>query len=161
MLDEFDRELSALMESLARLLSRRKMIGTVIRGISAAAVAAALGQFTNIGRAFAQECTCQCDDCWTSGQPCQYCPASANCPSGCEVCVNNDCNGWCDYPTGRWVAYNCSNLGTCHVGYKMCTDCKCNNTCNDKCTCLSACICCNCCTAEDVRAEMHRLALSA
>src|SRR5690349_10239943 len=143
--NKFDKDISVLMESLARTLDRRQMIGKTIRGLSAAAIAITLGQFTNVKQAFAADCTCQCDHCWSTGSPCSGCPSSANCPSGCTVCVNNDCGGWCVYSNGRWVAFNCSNLGKCHVGYKMCTDCKCGS-CNNKCTCLSACICCNCCT---------------
>ena len=163
MLEDFDKDISVIMESLARMLSRRKMIGNLVRGLTVAITATTVGQITNVGQAFAHalDCTCTCDDCWTNGQPCQYCPASANCPSGCTVCTSSDwCGGWCDYSNGRWVSYNCNKLGNCQVGYKMCTDCKCPD-CNHKCTCLSACICCSCCTPADVKAEMQRLALSA
>ncbi len=165
MLENFDKDISVLTESLARSLGRRKMIGTTVRGLTAAIVAATLGQFTNIGQAFAQECKCQCDECWTNGQPCQFCPTTG-CPSNCQVCTSSSGCIFCGYASGHWVAYQCTGLGTCHNGYKICTDCKCKNShgqydCNYTCTCLSACICCNCCTPQDVKAEMERLALSA
>ncbi len=55
MLENFDKDISVLTESLARSLGRRKMIGTTVKGLTAAIVAATLGQFTNIGQAFANK----------------------------------------------------------------------------------------------------------
>ena len=162
MLEDFDKNVSTLSESLARVIDRRKMLGTTVKGLSAVVVAAALGQFTNLGRAFANNCYCECDDCWSTGQPCGNigftCPVdlSAKCPSSCSICIAYDCGGWCDYNNGSWIAYECYNLGSCQKGYKLCTDCKCPD-CNHKCTCLSTCICCSCCTVQDVRAEMRRI----
>lgn len=161
MLEEFDKQVSVFTESLARRLARRKMLGTAVKGAVAAIAAATIGQFTNLRQAFAVSCTC--DDNWTNGVPCDNighsCPSSG-CPSGCSVCCCNDCNGWCNYPSGSWTS--CSGLGKCGNGYKICTDCKCGNPCTkqNRCTCLSQCICCNCCTKADVQAEMRRLAAS-
>jgi hypothetical protein len=158
MFEDFDKRISTLTESWGRGLSRRKIFRKTVTGLSAAAVAAALGQFTNIRQAFAAECTCECDDCWANGSPCSGCPTGTGCPSGCSVCTNNACGGWCNYSSGWWVAYNCSNLGLGH-GYRVCTDCTCpSGDCNGKCTCLSACICCSCQTPADVEAEGRRLA---
>lgn len=158
LLEEFDKQVSVFAESLARRLARRKMLGAAVKGAVATIAAATIGQFTNIGQAFAVSCTC--DDNWTTGVPCDsigyHCSPSSYCPSGCAVCCCNDCGGWCNYPSGSWVS--CQGLGTCGNGYKICTDCKCAGSCNHKCTCLSQCICCSCCKKEDVQAEMRRLA---
>lgn len=156
MLENFDKNVSIFTESLARALSRRKMMGTTVKGIFATVAAATLGQFTNVGDAFAVTCTC--DEGWTTGSPCTSigfpCPPHG-CPSGCVTCYTGDCGGWCIYNTGKWVS--CSGLGKCGKGYKVCRDCKCPD-CNHKCTCLSATICRYCCTAQDVKAEVQRLA---
>lgn len=69
MLEEFDKHVSILSESLARALSRRKMAGTIVKGLFATVTAAALGQLTNIGKAQASY-HCTCDDCWTVGYHC-------------------------------------------------------------------------------------------
>lgn len=158
MLEDFDKNISIAAESLARKLNRRKMMTNTIKGVFATVAAATIGQFANIGQAFAVSCTC--DDNWTNGSPCNNigypCPSTTGCPSGCAVCTNNDCGGWCNYSTGSWIS--CTGLGTCGNGYKKCVDCKCAGTCSKKCTCLGPCICCNCCSAQDIRDEMHRLA---
>jgi len=158
MLEDFDKHVSILSESLARMLSRRKMVGSTIKGVFATVAAATAGQLTNVGEAFASH-HCTCDDNWTVGKPCanlgHTCPHHSGCPQGCVVCHSNDCGGWCNWSTGKWVS--CHGLGTCGKGYKICTDCKCLH-CSHKCTCLSQCICCSCCTSADVRNEMERLA---
>ena len=157
MLENFDKSISILSEAFARVLSRRKMVATTVKGLFATLVAATLGQFLNVGEAFA--ITCTCDENWTTGSPCTNigypCP-SYGCPSGCTTCTSYDwCGGWCDYSNGKWVS--CSGFGPCGKGYKVCRDCKCPD-CNTKCTCLSHIVCYNCCTPQDVKAEMQRLA---
>ena len=161
MLEGIDKHISVLTESLARALSRRKVIEAGVKGVFATIAAGALGQLVDIKQAFAG-CTCECDDCWTQGNPCNdfghNCPTGAQggCPSGCSICTSSDyCGGFCGYPSGYWVS--CSGLCACHGGYRLCTDCKCPN-CSVTCTCLSGIFCCNCCTRQDVEAEMRRVA---
>ena len=159
MLEDFDKNVSILAESLARKLNRRKMVSTTVKGVFTAIAAATIGQVINVRQAFAATCTC--DSNWTTGSPCDNigypCPhPGPGCPSNCKACGNNDCGGWCKYSTNGWVS--CSGLGNCGNGYRMCVDCKCAGTCSKKCTCLSDCICCGCCTPDDVRTEMQRLA---
>lgn len=157
MLEEFDKRVSVWSESFARMLNRRKMAGMAVKGIFASVAAATLGQIVGVGEAQAS-CHCTCDDCWTTGHHCDHighpCPPH-NCPTNCVICHSGDCGGWCNYKTGKWVS--CSGLGTCGKGYRICTDCKCLH-CNHKCTCRSAIICANCCTAADVKNEMEQLA---
>ena len=78
MLEDFDKNVSILMESFARTLGRRKMVGTTVKGVFATVAAATLGQFTGLGQALAS-CTCTCDDCWTNGVPCNN--IGYNCPT--------------------------------------------------------------------------------
>jgi hypothetical protein len=160
MLEEFDKHVSILSESLARMLTRRKMAGTTVKGLFTTVAAATLGQLPNLGEVHAS-CHCTCDDCWTTGYPCDHigypCPPHY-CPSGCVTCYIGDCGGWCTYTSGTWVS--CSGLGKCGRGYRICRDCKCPH-CSHKCSCLSAIVCENCCTAQDVRSEMARLAAMA
>lgn len=158
MLEDFDKRVSVLSESLARVFNRRKVASNTVKGLFATIAAATLGQFIGVGKASAS-CTCTCDDCWTTGHSCNYygypCP-SHYCPSGCTTCTSSDwCGGWCDYSTGKWVS--CSGLGVCGQGYRVCRDCKCPN-CSLKCTCLSAITCYYCCTPADVKAEAERIA---
>ena len=158
MLEDFDKQVSIFAESLARKFNRRKMVGTTVKGLFATIAGATLGQFTSMGKALAS-CYCTCDDCWTTGHSCNYyghpCPPHY-CPSGCTTCTSYDwCGGWCDYRSGKWVS--CYGLGVCGRGYRVCRDCKCP-TCRLKCTCRSAITCYYCCSAQDVKAEMQRLA---
>lgn len=153
MLEEFDKNVSVLTESITRKIARRKLIGTTIKGLFATSAALTFGQLINVKQAFAASCTC--DNNWTTGHLCSGCPSSANCPSGCTVCTTTQsCGGWCNYSNGRWTS--CTGQGTCGVGYKICTDCICPS-CSNRCTCLSGCVCCNCCTHAEVEAEMKRL----
>ncbi len=96
MLEDFDKHVSILSESLARMLSRRKMVGSTIKGVFATVAAATAGQLTNVGEAFASH-HCTCDDNWTLGKPCanlgHTCPHHSGCPQGCVVCHSNDCGG--------------------------------------------------------------------
>jgi hypothetical protein len=140
MLEGFDKHISVFTESLARKLDRRKMIRTSVTGLFTTVAAVTVGQLTNVGQAFAATCTC--DNNWTNGHPCNTighaCPSNG-CPSGCSVCHNNDCGGWCNWSSGHWVS--CSHQGASGKGYRLCWDCKCT-TCKHKCSCLSSCINC-------------------
>jgi len=158
MLEDLDKSISIVSESIARALSRRKMVRYSVRGLFATVAAATLGQFIGLGEADAS-CHCTCDDCWTTGHTCNHyghpCP-SHNCPSGCTTCTSHDwCGGWCNYRSGKWVS--CYGLGVCGKGYRICRDCKCP-TCRVKCTCRSAIVCYSCCTVSDVKTEMVRIA---
>ena len=158
MLEEFDKRISILSESLARALNRRKIVGNTVKGLFATVAGATLGRLTSPGEASAA-CACTCDDCWTNGHPCNHygypCP-SHYCPGGCTTCTrHNWCGGWCSYSSGKWVS--CSGLGVCGQGYRICRDCKCPN-CRVKCSCRSAITCYSCCSAADIRNEAERIA---
>src|SRR5438874_13396559 len=97
MLEDFDKQVSIFAESLARKFNRRKMVGTTVKGLFATVAAATLGQFVNVGEAFA--ITWTCDDNWTTGSPCNTigCPCPHHgCPSGYIACIACDCGGWFD-----------------------------------------------------------------
>jgi len=158
MLEDLDKGVSIVSESIARVLSRRKMVRNSVKGLFATVAAATLGQFIGLSEADAS-CHCTCDDCWTTGHSCNFyghpCPPHY-CPSGCTTCTSlNWCGGWCNYRSGKWVS--CYGLGVCGKGYRICRDCKCP-TCRVKCTCRSAIVCYSCCTAADVKTEMGRIA---
>lgn len=162
MFEEFDKQVSILSESLARSLSRRRMLANSVKGAVATVAGVALGTLVNVHDAFAVTCTCN----WYEGRV--NCPGTSGCnppgggvcPSNCSPCTSidvcRDKNGYyCPYSNGSWTS--CTGLGTCGNGHKICMDCKCPN-CSYVCTCLSNCICCNCCNPKDVEAEMRRLA---
>ena len=165
MFEEFDKRISILSESLARSLSRRRMVTISVKGAAATLAGATLGIFTQVHDAFAITCTCN----WYDGSGNANCPNHSGCntpgygvcPPGCSPCTNvdycydTDSGYYCNYPNASWTS--CTGLGTCGNGHKICVDCKCPN-CSYVCTCLSNCICCNCCTPMDVEAEMRRLA---
>ncbi len=158
MLEDLDKGVSIVSESIARVLSRRKMVRNSVKGLFATVAAATLGQFIGLSEADAS-CHCTCDDCWTTGHSCNFyghpCPPHY-CPSGCTTCTSlNWCGGWCNYRSGKWVS--CYGLGVCGKGYRICRDCKCP-TCRVKCTCRSAIVCYYCCTSADVKTEMGRIA---
>ena len=163
MLENFDKNISIVVESFARRFGRRKVISTAIRGTFAMVAGVTIAQLTGLKQAFA-DCKCTCDDCWTQGSPCDdigySCPTDllSKCPSGCSVCCCEDCGGWCNYASGSWISYQCTGLGTCGKGYRICTDCKCAGSCNHKCSCLSPIDCYNCCTPQQVKAEVRRFA---
>lgn len=157
MLDDFDKQLSVMAESVARAINRRRFIAGTAKGVFAALAGGALAQLVNVREAFASCPYCH----WIQGKSCVSqpyggsCPYFGGCPSGCTVCTQTDyCSDWCIYPNGQWV--NCSGLGQCGEGYKVCTDCKCPD-CSQLCTCLSGTICSGCCTPADVAAEAQRL----
>ena len=158
MLEDLDKGVSIVSESIARVLSRRKLVRNSVKGLFATVAAATLGQFIGLSEADAS-CHCTCDDCWTTGHSCNFyghpCPPHY-CPSGCTTCTSlNWCGGWCNYRSGKWVS--CYGLGVCGKGYRICRDCKCP-TCRVKCTCRSAIVCYYCCTSADVKTEMGRIA---
>lgn len=151
MLDRLDNRISVLSEHLARSFSRRRLLAAGIKGGFATIAAATLGTLTHVGEAFAVCCSGPNMNC--PGQP--SCPSGGGCPSGCSACINNECSG-CPHSNGQW---SCA-CGTCGLGTRLCTDCKCPN-CSARCTCYSACSCSTCCSPADVEAEMARLAISA
>jgi hypothetical protein len=159
MLEEMDKYISSLSESVARSMDRRQILKKGIKGVFAATAGMALGQFANIKNAFAVTCTCN----WAGGSGNANCPkssgcplgSSAGCPTGYSVCTSSSgCGTICNWPGGRWVS--CTGLGTHGHGYKLCTDCN-NSGCADVCTCLSGIICYNCSTQKEVEEEMRRL----
>ncbi len=93
--------------------------------------------------------------CGALGYPCST-SAAPGCPTGCRICENSYCSH-CGYPAGYWSVTGC---GTCKNGTEYCTDCVCpsNASCAaGGCTCRSGCICCNCCTPQDIVAELTRV----
>ena len=155
MLSDLDRQLSLLAESVARRLNRRRFFVSAAKGVVATVAALTLGQVTGIKRAFANLGCCDGTDCGTTyGFACPN-TIYPGCPSECTICTSADrCLRGCPHPSGYWT---CNGLGTCQNGWTYCTDCKCPR-CDQTCTCASLCHCCNCCTPQDVAAEMKRLA---
>lgn len=164
MFEDFDRQVSIFSESVARSISRRKVLTTSIKGVVVTIAGATIGTFVDLKDVFAAGCTCN----WYDGSGNANCPkhpgcnptGAAGCPSGCSTCTSSDyCldskGYYCNYSSGSWIS--CTGQGTCGNGHKICIDCKCPN-CSYVCTCLSNCICCNCCSAQDVEMEMRRLA---
>ena len=163
MFEDFDKQTSILSEQIARSLSRRRVLATSVKVTVAAVAGATVGTFLNSKAAFAANCTCN----WYGGSGNANCPGTSGCnpsggnicPTGCTPCTSSDyCrSGYyaCIYAGGYWVS--CTGLGNCGAGSRECADCKCPN-CSHVCTCLSNCICCNCCTPQQVEAEMRRLA---
>ena len=168
MFDEFDKQVSILSESIVRSMSRRRMLGTAMKGTIITLAGASLGIFSGLREAFAAGCSCN----WYGGINNANCPqhpgcnpnGTSGCPSGCSPCTSSDvCRypkppyWYCNYSSASWTS--CTGQGRCGNGYKICVDCKCPN-CSYVCTCLSNCICCNCCSPKDVEIEMRRLALA-
>jgi len=160
MLEELDKHISDLTESVARMMNRRQLLGRGVKGIFAAAAGIALAEFTNIKNVFATTCTCN----WAGGSGNANCPKSQSgcigtgCPNGYSVCTSNSgCGPVCDYLGGRWIS--CTGLCTNKHGYRICTDCN-SPGCSDVCTCLSPVICCLCTTTKEVEEEMRRLGIA-
>lgn len=166
--DKFDTRVGELTEKITRRMSRRDALRTAVVGGAASIAALAVGQRPAEARALT---SCDCGPTYRCGHYGHSCP-SYGCPSGYDLCKNGSAycscdqghynvQGYCcEYSSGSWVA--CNNGGTCGAGYRLCYDCHCPSGCTYSgcrywCTCLSACICCNCCTKEQVRAEMKRL----
>jgi hypothetical protein len=152
MLDTIDKHISDVSESVARTLNRRKFLTRSTKGLFVTVAAVTLAQWTAIKDAFAITCDCN----WAYGNHCNNCPGIF-CPSGCSICTTSSgCGGVCNYDNGYWTS--CSGFGTCHHGYRICTDCKCGGCGRSQvCTCLSGIICSGCCTAKDIEEEKHRL----
>jgi hypothetical protein len=148
--DRLDANVGALAERVARRVSRRTALRSAVLGGAASLAAMAIGEQP----AMAEVCHCgptrRCDGC-----------AGVGCPEGYRLCKGSgtsDCfNGQgyrCEWPQGTWIA--CMGMGKGY-GYKICYDCIGHGGCADWCTCLSECVCCACKTADDVRAEQHRI----
>jgi hypothetical protein len=158
-----DKRTSEFTEDLARSLSRRQLLTRTTKAAVAALAAMSLGTFSGIKSAFAITCNCNWlppnigTSCY--GQGLGSCPLNSPwCPSGCSVCTSSSCcnskcgSCCCNYSGGQWIS--CQGFGTCGLGYKLCTDCKCS-TCSTLCTCLSGVQCFGCCTPAQVQAEMR------
>jgi hypothetical protein len=137
---EVDQRLNILAESVARRLTRRRILATAVKGAFAAVAGVAAG----VGlTAMDVEAACTCE--WAQGRNCNSststCPYNGGCKPGYSICTSADwCSGWCPYTYGSWTS--CSGLGG-GLGYKICTDCKSNTRgCGFLCTCLSGCINC-------------------
>lgn len=163
--DQLDERTSRLTESVARAVSRRRVLVRTAKGIAATIAGVTLGQLIAVRNAFADSCSCN----WYGGSGNANCPSwphpcpwGQGCPSGCSVCTSSDVcrNGvyYCNYAGGSWgTCYG----GKCGNGHYVCTDCKCPN-CSYVCTCLSQEFYCgNCCTPQEVEAEMRRLVAGA
>jgi hypothetical protein len=148
-----DETINVMSEDLARMVSRRSVLGKAFKGIVGGVAAGTVGSLATATSALAS-CTCGYINNNNCGGGCQY----GGCPSGYSACNTSMC-GSCIHPTG-WVA--CDNLCTCHFGYRVCTDCTwCTSCgCSAACTCLSGVICCGCCSPRDV-AEEHLKVLAA
>lgn len=140
----------ALTERIARMVSRRDALRRAVVGGTTGLAAMAMGA----SPARASGCVCG------PTRHCADCP-DVGCPPGhhpCKGSFSGNCfnrQGYrCEWPSGSWIA--CMNLGK-GLGYKVCYDCISHTGCKDWCTCLSACICCQCSTPADVRAEQLRL----
>jgi hypothetical protein len=152
--DRVDANVSAIAERVARRVSRRDALRGVVLGGATSLAALAIGEQP----AMAQDCVCG------PTRRCASC-SGVGCPEGYRLCKgssSSDCfNGQgyrCEWPQGTWIA--CMGMGKGY-GYRVCYDCIGPGGCEDWCTCLSDCICCHCRTADDVRAEQHRIQLLA
>jgi hypothetical protein len=166
-----DSRVGSLAERLNRRLSRRAALRAGVVGSVAGVAAVALGESPAAAYTYSPGCgpTRDCSGCgYPDGCPSGYvlCKISSLCgtpPShgGSGGGVANSQGHWCEWPGGIWESAR--NLGHGN-GYTLCYDCvqsPINTThCHSWCVCPSACICCNCTTAEDVRREMKRLGLS-
>ena len=177
-----DTGVAGVAERTLRRVSRRQALRAAVVGGAASVATMAMGQRPAL--AAADKCsancgpTARCKSCPQVGCPkgyslCRFgngkngthsnCCNNAHhagcCNSPCCSCSNGvTCKCPCVYPNGYWVA--CSGLGSFGHGYELCQDClKGNNgkNCGSWCTCLSACICCNCTTPHQVRAEAKRV----
>ena len=153
MAERIDELVALVSESLARTVTRRRVMRNIVKAGVAAVSGATLGSLARIESVFAVTCDCN----WIGGRHCTsygY-TCGSSCPSACSVCTSADGCG-CPYQSGYWVVPNCT-CGFCGQGYRICSDCKCPN-CSLTCTCLSTCYCGQCCTPAEVAAEMDRQA---
>ncbi len=161
MFDDLDRQTSLGSEAFARAISRRGFVQKGVKGAFATIAGLSIGSLINVKSAFAVTCTCH----WACGRQCSSIGTgtySQYCPSGCSTCVPSsgcyNCTvggaNLCPYSDGSWTS--CTGLGTCQAGYRICRDCTCGS-CNNACTVLSSVICGNCCSPQQVEAEMRRL----
>jgi len=151
--ESFDTRIASAAEQVTRRITRRNALRTALVGGAIGISELAIGQ----SPAWADACTANCGP----TRRCSGCP-SAGCPSGYSLCRGSSTStcfnsqGYrCEWPSGEWVA--CSGLGSFGHGIKICYDCIHGSACASWCTCLSACICCNCVSAADIKAEQQRL----
>ncbi len=153
MLEGLDRQVSLVAESVARAFSRRRFLGTGVKGVFALVAGIALGEFIDVKGAMAA----YCDP--AHGVYCTGCPAPPNlggCPSNLQVCKHNSGCSVCPHPYGSWT----NPCGVCGQGIATCTDCWDGSNCSGACTCYSGCFCTGCCTPQQVAAEARRLGLT-
>jgi hypothetical protein len=152
--ERVDTRVGDLAERVVRRVSRRDALRRVLVGGTAGLAALAVGERP----ALAQDCYCgptrRCRRCRDHG-----------CPHGHRLCKGsftstcfNDQGYRCEWPHGTWIA--CMGIGKGY-GYRVCYDCISKSGCHHWCTCLGTCVCCDCKTAADVRAEQHRIQLTA
>jgi hypothetical protein len=145
-----DTRIGDMAERVTRRMNRRELVRTAVLGGTASVAAVVLGERPSLA------VTCQCGP----TRRCTNCPGYG-CPSGYQLCKGSftstcfNSQGYrCEWPAGEWIA--CTGLGH-GQGIRICYDCKGASGCHGWCTCLSACICCNCKTIGDVRAEQQRM----
>lgn len=151
-LRQADDKIGLAGEEVVRVVTRRKLLGRMVKIVPAAFAGASVGSIARFKDVFAS-CTCSyiavCNG---------SCP-SGGCPSGYSTCCRDN-GGYgcgCVYYISQgchWVG--CSNQGTCGNGYELCTDCW-KGSCGTACTCKSSCICCGCCTPAEVATEHARI----
>jgi hypothetical protein len=160
-LDDFgsdlDKRLMAVSALAARRLSRRLLLGRILRGSAVAFAGLAAGSLgTLLNGGDGEATTFHCGNWWPnsrSGSPqCNGCPSNG-CSFGHVRCRKGQCPG-CIYPSGYWVAAN--GLGKCGMGYRLCWDCHSPSSCRI-CTCLSTTLCLNCCSAAEVEAQTREV----
>lgn len=151
---KLDEALSTWSEDVARRVSRRTILIRTLKGVAGTVAGLTIGSWVGMSEAEAVGCNCLypgCGNCSCHGKTCP----SNGCPSGCYVCKSGDCVN-CDYSDGEWTC--CSNCcGICGKGFYLCYDCRCTG-CLAQCGCKTNCLCSGCCTPQDVREEMARIA---
>lgn len=158
-----DEQGKPFLEGLARRLDRRTFLDRALRTGFALAAGLALGT-TQIVEVLAANGNCKACS-FPQGRGCgslgYSCPTALKCPTGCKYCTSTaGCSSYgCIYSSGHWTVTGC---GYCGQGSIQCSDCVCPSTqsCSSSnvCGCRSGCVCCNCCSPQDVAAEMQRLA---
>ena len=90
---DVDETVSRWTETLARKISRRRIVSTGLKGIAATAAAWTIGNFAAGQSAEAVSCSCSYPGCGSCSCLGKTCPTSG-CPSGCYVCTTSSgCGG--------------------------------------------------------------------
>jgi hypothetical protein len=158
MLEQFDESVNLLSESIARRLTRRRVLINGMKGVVGSLAALSLGMLRTPLEALASNPGCS----WLGGSTNKNCPQhptcpqAPGCPSGCSICTDA-CAAHCPWPGGSWTVGSC---GTCNLGWYVCTDCMCNSCDAYLCTCESICQCSRCCSPQSVSTELQRLGVA-